>query len=354
MTFSNSFRTLVHQVQFVIAVLQGALGASVGVTLDVLSVANRSAAATAARRPLAWRVVGVSPQVELSNGMTIAAQPLDTVDIPAGAVLVFPGIGLDHPGLGGADAMGDRYAEQRVLRRMAMPDAQAFAQLAGGHRARGGWVAASCSSVLLLASAGLLDGRPATTHWRLDGFMRRNFPQVTLDTRRMVVDTGGVVTAGAAMAQMDLMLYLIRQRAGRGLADLAMKYLLIDDRTTQARYGVWDHVHPGGDDVARSFEALIEASLPDVPSVREAARELHMTEKTMARRLLKATGATPMALIQTVRMRHAERLLALGELSLEEVAQRVGYANATSLRKLTLRMARLPPSKFRGAVPPRA
>jgi transcriptional regulator GlxA family with amidase domain len=336
-------------VQFVIAVLDGALGASVGATLDVLSVASRSAT-LAGQRPVVWRVVGVQDQVQLSNGMTLATQRLETVRIPAGAVLVFPGIGLDHPRLGAAGDIRDRYEDQRVLRRMGMADARAFAGLAEEHRARGGTVAASCSGVMLLAMAGLLDGRPATTHWRLAGLCRRHFPLVRLDTRRMVVDAQNVVTAGAAMAQMDLMLYLIRRQAGRDLADLAIQYLLIDSRTTQARYQVWDHVPIGEDDIAHSFEALIESSLPEVPSVREAARQLHITEKTLARRVLKATGSTPMALIHAVRMRHAQRLLALGELSLEVVAQRVGYANATSLRKLTLRMAQMPPAMFRRAV----
>ena len=64
------------------------------------------------------------------------------------------------------------------------------------------------------------------------------------------------------MAQMDLMLYLIRQRIGRELADLVMSYLLIDTRTTQARYQVWEHVALTDDETARNFEALIEASLP--------------------------------------------------------------------------------------------
>ena len=230
-----------------------------------------------------------------------------------------------------------------------MPDAQAFARLAHRHQARGGKVAASCSGVLLLAMAGLLGGRAATTHWRLSGFFRKHFPQVRLDPKRMVVDANGVVSAGAAMAQMDLMLYLIRQQIGRELADLVMSYLLIDTRTTQARYQVWEHVAMTGDETARSFEALIEASLPEIPSVRVAAQQLNMTEKTLSRRLFKATGSTPMALIQAVRMRHARRLLELDELTLDEVAQRVGYANSTSLRKLTLRMARATPGAFRGA-----
>lgn len=332
--------------QFVIGVPQGALAASVGATIDVLSVASRSALMRGSHR-ITWRVVSTHKQVQLSGGMTITAEPIDLKVIPTCAVLVIPGIGLDHAKLDTGGDIRDRYQEGRVLRRMKMHDAHTFSTLASRHHSRGGKVAASCSGVLLLAMAGLLNERIATTHWRLAGFFRRHFPQVLLDTNRMVVDDHDVVSAGAAMAQMDLMLYLVRLQIGKDVADLAMKYLLIDSRTTQARYQVWDHLRLGEDDIAEKFETLIETSLSNIPTITEAARQLHVTTKTLSRRIFKATGTTPMALIHTIRMRHVERLLSLGELSLEEVAQRVGYANATSLRKLTMRMAQLPPTMLR-------
>ncbi len=332
--------------QFVIAAMDGMLGASVGATLDALSVANRSAVTLGLARPT-WQVVAAGRQVQLSNGMTLVGQPIEDARIPGSAIIVFPGMGLDHPAFGSCGDIHSRYDEQLILRRMNMPDAHAFAQLARRHHARGGKVAASCSGVLLLAMAGLLEGRAATTHWRLSGFFRKHFPRVRLDAKRMVVDSQGIVSAGAAMAQMDLMLYLIRQQVGPELAELIMSYLLIDTRTTQARYQVWEHVAMTDDETAHSFEALVEASFPDIPSVRKAAQQLHMTEKTLLRRLLRATGATPKALIQSVRMRHAQRLLKLDELTLDEVALRVGYASSTSLRKLTLRMASVAPGALR-------
>lgn len=333
---------------FTIAIPEGALAASVGATLDVLSVARR-ASKTLGRAPIHWQVISTSTSVPLSSGLQLAAEMVGTASLPHRGVLVFPGLGLDHGDLGcdhNADIQA-RYAEQRVLQRMAMPDSQRYAELASTHRANGGHVAASCSGVLLLAMAELLDGQEATTHWRLGGFFKRHFPHVRLSTHRMVVDAQGLLTAGAAMAQLDLMLYLIRQHVGQDVAELTMSYLLIDHRTAQARYQIWDHLSMGEDDTAQRFEALVEASLPNVLSIAGAARQLHLTNKTLARRIVKATGLTPMALIHGVRMRHAKRLLALGDLPLAEVAHRVGYANTTSLRKLTMKMAQLPPGSLR-------
>lgn len=333
---------------FFIAIPEGALGASVGATLDVLSVAHRSSKALG-RGPVHWRVIGTSPRVKLSNGLQLAVDTLEETSLPRSGALVFPGLGLDHSDLDDDRnaCIQQRYDENKVRRRMAMADSQCFAKLAATHRAGGGQVAASCSGVLLLAMARVLDGQEATTHWQLGSFFRQHFPRVRLDTHRMIVDDHGLVTAGAAMAQMDLMLYLIRQRIGRDVAELTMRYLLIDSRTTQARYQVWDHLAMKEDDTAQRFETLVEVSMPNVPSITQAADLLHMTAKTMARRIFRTTGLTPMSLVNDIRMRHARRLLALGELPSAEVANRVGYVNATSLHKLTMKLSKLSPASLR-------
>ncbi|WP_312924730.1 GlxA family transcriptional regulator [Stutzerimonas nitrititolerans] len=332
--------------QFAIAVPKGALAASVGATLDVLTVASRCARALG-KPPLTWGVYSTQRQVALSAGMTVPAQPLEEMRNVSNAILVIPGIGLDHPELNAEADIVDRFRDSNIWHRLLLADAHAFAKLASAHHDAGGAVAASCSGVLLLAQAGILDSRTVTTHWRLGGFLQKYFPKVKVDTRQMLVDDKNVISAGAAMAQMDLMLYLIRKQAGREIADMAMKYFLIDCRPTQARYRVWDHLRSDDDDVTSRFETLIETSLPDVPSIGEAARLLNLTHRTLARRIVKATGASPQALIHTVRMRHAHRLLATGSLSLDEIAYRVGYANVSSLRKLTLKMEQTTPASIK-------
>lgn len=329
--------------EFTIVVPEGALSASVGATLDVLRFARQCAAPADTIR---WQVLAARRRVALSGGMQIAATPLREARVPADAVLVFPGIGMDLPALGDC-SLHDRHAEGRLLARMHMPDSRAHAALAMQHYAAGGRVAASCSGVLLLGMAKLLDGRRVTTHWRLGDFVRRHFPTARLDENRMLVEDSRVLSAGAAMAQADLMLHLVRQAAGAAVAEQVMRFLLLDSRATQARYRSWDAPAPPGDDTAARLEALVESRLPQVPTVAEAARELGLSAKTLSRHIAAATGATPLALIATVRMRHAQRLLAQGELSVEAVARRVGYANATALRKLTLKMTRLPPGMLR-------
>lgn len=332
--------------QFAIAVPKGALAASVGATLDVLNVASRCACALG-KPSLTWEVFSTQKQVSLSSGMTLPARPLDEMDCAMDAVLVIPGIGLDHPALDTEADILDRFRDANIWQRLLLADAHAYAKLARAHHDAEGTVAASCSGVLLLAQAGILDNRTVTTHWRLGGFFQKYFPKVKVDTRQMLVDDQGVISAGAAMAQMDLMLYLIRKQVGREIADMAMKYFLIDCRPTQARYRVWDHLRSDEDDVTTRFETLIETSLPDIPTIAEAAKLLNLTHRTLARRIAKATGASPQALVHTVRMRHAQRLLAAGSLTLDEIAYRVGYANVSSLRKLILKMEQTTPASLK-------
>ncbi|SET45736.1 GlxA family transcriptional regulator [Stenotrophomonas indicatrix] len=334
--------------EFVIAVLDGTLAASVGATLDVLDFANRSAERLG-RPALRWRVVGSRRHLRLSNGMTLRADPLSSIGDGDPGVLVIPSLGLDGMlDVNGHEPCGldARYTDGIALRRLAMVDAQQLARLARQFHERGGRTYASCSGVLVLGEAGLLDGRRITSHWALSSLLRRRFPRARLDPACMVVEDGRLTTAGAAMAQMDLMLHLVRQYAGREVAEAVMRFLLVDSRSTQARYMAWqgaDH----DDDTVRRFESLIETSLPHPLGMEEAAQRLHLTTRTLARRVHRVTGSSPRVLVQAVRMRMAQRLLEMTDLSIDDVAERVGYANATSLRKLTLKMTRLTPALLR-------
>lgn len=341
---------------FAIAVLDGALGASVAITLDVLRTANQLAESVG-KPTVTWRIIGSEAVVRMSNGLLLEAEPLSPRLRLGRATLIVPGLGLESPH--SRDAMGRqhprpqpgqdliRYDPEVLRERLALKDAQQLGDLLRRHHARGNTVAASCSGVLILGSAGMLDGRTATTHWRLYELLQSLCPTCTVDVSRMVVQDDGLVTAGAAMAQMDLMLHLIREELGHQIADMTMRYLLLDGRPTQSHYMVLSHLQ-STDDTVRRLEAIVEESMPAMPSLQELAEALHMSEKTMARRVQKATGQTPLALIQAVRLRHAQHLLETTRLTIDEIALRVGYADATALRKLTLKALHVAPGQLRG------
>ncbi|MNT08538.1 HTH-type transcriptional regulator CdhR [compost metagenome] len=201
---------------FTVLVLPGSFATSTAVTLDVLAAAATLAPRHQMPRPT-WRVV--SPDggsVPLSNGLRV-----DTLAMPRraradGSTWIVPGLGVDKP----AD----------LALRLTDDHARAAIDAVRRHAARGGAVAASCSAVFLLQAAGLLAQRRVTTSWWLAPELRRLEPACHVDADRMVCADGPVSTAGAAFAQSDLMLHLLRTRFGPALAEAVSKVLLIDRR----------------------------------------------------------------------------------------------------------------------------
>lgn len=328
-------------VDFTIAVLGGVLPSALSVTLDILGAANRFAQAAGAREAR-WRVIAPGGRVELGQGLSLDAQPLSPRLRLGSSVLVIPGLQL----LPLTGDIGAESVESFLTGRLGDPDVQLLAQLARAHHARGGTLAASCSSALVLGVAGLLDQRHATTHWRLAELLRARHPACLLDTRRMVVEDSGVITAGAAMAQIDLMLLLVTRSHGPTIAERVMRYLLLDERPTQAVYAVAAHLS-GHDGLVGGLERLIEQHLPQRLSVEAMAGLLHVSPRTLERRVRAATGQGPKAFAQAVRLRRARHLLETTALPVTEVAVRVGYSDHTGLHRLAKGLAQRAPGQLR-------
>jgi transcriptional regulator GlxA family with amidase domain len=212
-------------------------------------------------------------------------------------------------------------------------------------------VAASCSAVFLLQSCGALAGRRVTTSWWLAPALQQLEPRCAVAADRMVCADGPIVTAGAAFAQVDLMLHLLQSRFGAPLAQLVQRVLLLDSRAAQAPYTV-PALLTNGSALVAGLTAHIEAALPDPPSVAALARAFAMSERTLARRVRAATGNTPLALLQGVRLNRARRLIESTRMNIEQVAAAVGYDDATALRRLMRRLAGANPSRFRAQVAP--
>ena len=321
---------------FTILVLPGAYASSVAVTLDMLGAAARMADRAKSPRPT-WRVL--SPEglgVALSAGLRLDAARLPVRARPDESTWIVPGLGTENPAA--------------IAQRLACDDAIRAADALRRHAGRGGAVAASCSAVFLLQAAGLLAGRRATTSWWLAPELRRLEPGCEVDADRMVCTDGRVTTAGAALAQSDLMLHLLRARFGVALADAVARVLLIDGRQAQAPFAL-PAMMANGSELIRQLTQRIEASLPRPPSVAELAGGCAMTSRTLARHVRAATGRGPLALVQGVRLNRARQLIETSRLTIAQVAESVGYEDATALRRLMRKAAGATPSRFRTAWP---
>jgi transcriptional regulator GlxA family with amidase domain len=210
-------------------------------------------------------------------------------------------------------------------------------------------VAASCSATFLLAEAGLLDGKIATTSWWLAPVFRSRYPAVELDERRMVTESGRFLCAGAALAQMDLMLHLIARLSGPALATRVASALAIEGRPSQSRYMMSSALVGLNSDVTRA-ERWVREHLDRAISVPEMARSLGMSSRTLDRRLRRAVGVGPSRFVQRLRAEHASHLIETTDLTLDEIAGRVGYADTASLRRVIRRERHASPSTLRAAI----
>ncbi|MDP3859654.1 MAG: helix-turn-helix domain-containing protein [Stagnimonas sp.] len=317
---------------FTILVASGGFASAVAVTLDLLDTAAFLAPRIGVATPT-WRVLSLSDgPTQLSNGLSLNAKRLTRRTAPDASIWVVPGLATQST----------VSTDARVLQSDALLAIKALKAQAGA----GGVVAASCSAVFLLQAAGLLKDKKATTTWWLAPHLQSIEPRCSVDANRLVVCDGKVWTAGAAFAQTDLMLQLLRARFGAGLADAVSRVLLIDGREAQAPYIVPTMLANGNALIAK-LSQQIEAALPQTPSVGEMAAALCISERTLTRRVRAATGKSTSALIQFVRLKRARLLLETSRMSVEQVAEQVGYRDATALRRLMRKVLAATPRQFR-------
>jgi transcriptional regulator GlxA family with amidase domain len=257
--------------------------------------------------------------VTTANGLKVPTQMASALSRPD--VIVVPALGAKTPQTL-AGALGHR-------------DVARAGTLLRARQTEGVMAAAACTGTFVLAESGLLDGRTATTSWWLGPFFRARYPKVVLDDGRMVVRSGDVVTAGAALAHFDLALWLVR-RISPALAAVTARYLMIDPRSSQAAYAIPDHL-THTDAVVERFERWARENLSNGFSLDHASRAVGASPRTLARRLRAVLGKSPMSYFQGLRVERAVHLLQTTDESVERIAIEVGYSDAVTLRNLLRR-----------------
>jgi transcriptional regulator GlxA family with amidase domain len=214
--------------------------------------------------------------------------------------------------------------------------------------AQGARVAASCVGAFLLAEAGLLDGRPATTHWMFADTMRSLYPSVKVTSDRLIVDAGDVITSGGATTFLSLVVHLVEHFGGHERAALARKVLLIDGgRTSQLSYLAFTPARDHDDDLVRRVQDYIDAHL-DAPIRSDAlARKFGVSPRTLARRFLASRHAVVNSYVQQARMLLAKKLLETTNDSIDQIRTATGYLDPAAFRRAFRQAAGMSPRQYR-------
>ncbi|TQM36694.1 GlxA family transcriptional regulator [Pseudonocardia cypriaca] len=226
--------------------------------------------------------------------------------------------------------------------------ALAAAAAALGEIGSGARIASICTGIDVLAAAGLLDGRRATTHWKHAVEFRRNHPSVRLDPDVLYVDEGAILTSAGAASGIDLCLHIIRADHGAEVASRAARSCVVPPYRDGGQAQFIDHpvpVEPATSTVATRMWALEHLDHP--LSLADLARRASMSRRTFTRRFRDEVGLSPNRWLTQQRIELARRLLETTDLPIDQVAARVGIGSASSLR-LHLRGALgVPPSAYR-------
>jgi len=275
------------------------------------------------RAPYRVRVCGVRRTVDA--GAFRVRTPTDLRGVAGADTVIVPGI--DDP---------------------SRPVPRAVTAALRGAAARGARVASICSGAFVLAAAGLLDGRRATTHWLAAAELARRHPAIDVDPNVLYVDEGRILTSAGAAAGMDLCLHMVRRDHGAAVAAAGARLAVmpLERAGGQAQFIV--HETPTAD--GASLEPLLrwlDAHHRETLPLRRIARQAAMSSRSLSRRFREQTGTTPARWIVRCRVRRAQHLLETSALSVERIGADVGFGSAATFRDRFSRTVGTSPQSYR-------
>jgi len=218
----------------------------------------------------------------------------------------------------------------------------------GAAHARGTRVMSICTGAFVLARAGLLDGRRATTHWAFCAQLAAEFPAIDVDPDVLYVDDGDVLTSAGLAAGMDLSLHVVRGDLGADAATAIARWNVVPPHRDGGQAQYIDRPVPDASDGGlAATRAWALERLHEPLTVEALARHAHVSPRTFARRFVAETGHPPKRWLTAQRVHHARRLLESTDLPVEDVARRAGFGTAAALRTHFARATATRPTAYR-------
>lgn len=303
-----------------VLVLDGVFVFELGILGEVFGLDR----ATDGLPPIEFRVCGVR-----------AGEPVRTT----GGVQVVPAWGLD--GLVGADVVAVPATDLRTYPQESLDALRAAA-------ARGTTVLTICSGVFVAGAAGLLDGRPCTSHWKHVDELRARHPAALVDPDVLFVDDGDLITSAGAAAGIDACLHLVRREMGSAAVNVLARLMVVSPQRDGGQRQFIDQPVPACTNLA--LAPTLDWALGHLDrdlSVAELAAHSRMSERSFGRRFLAETGTTPHRWLTQQRIHLAQRLLEDTDLGIDEVAAHCGFGAAALLRHHFRNLVGITPGDYR-------
>ncbi|WP_235528861.1 MULTISPECIES: GlxA family transcriptional regulator [unclassified Phenylobacterium] len=205
-----------------------------------------------------------------------------------------------------------------------------------------------CAGAFVLGETGLLDGRTVTTHWSFEPQFRSRFPAANLDTDRLIIDDGDIITAGGVMAWIDVALKLVDRFLGPTVMLETARILVVDPPgREQSYYSSFSPILSHGDAQVLKTQHWLQATAARAVDLKTLAAEAGLERRTFLRRFQRATGYTTTEYVQRLRVGKARELLQFASLPADAIAWEVGYSDPGAFRKVFTKLVGLTPGEYR-------
>ncbi|GAA1559117.1 AraC family transcriptional regulator [Kribbella sancticallisti] len=236
----------------------------------------------------------------------------------------------------------------------ASPSGEVIELLRDAH-ARGVRIASICSGALVLAAAGLLDGRMATTHWTSADSLAERFPEVQVDPNVLFVDGGDVLTSAGVATGLDLCLHMVRKDFGAAVAAEVARHIVMAPQRDggQAQFIVHPEPRPGFGSLEPTMR-WIRDQLAEPITLADMAGHAAVSPRTLNRKFREQTGTTPLQWLLRQRIQRAQEYLETSSTPVEEIARQCGFGTSINMRQHFTRQMKTSPHNYRRAFQQRA
>lgn len=213
---------------------------------------------------------------------------------------------------------------------------------------RGSIILTVCSGAFVVGAAGLLDGRPCTTHWMYADQLAQMYPTARVDRNVLFVDDGDLISSAGTAAGIDACLHLVRRELGSEVTNKIARRMVVPPQRDGGQRQYIEQPIPvrGSERFAPQLDWII-ANLEKPHTVSTLARRANMSARTFARRFVEETGTTPMQWVTDQRVLYARRMLEETDLDVDRIAERSGFGTATLLRHHFRRVIGVTPTDYR-------